>query len=94
MGAHVEHAGHGHDHGHHHHEESWVSKYIFSMDHKMISKQFLITAIVMGVIAVMLSVFSVSNWDGQVKNLKSSTHSWETNGPRMEFWIKMPTSPW
>ncbi len=57
MGAHVEHAGHGHDHGHHHHEESWVSKYIFSMDHKMISKQFLITAIVMGVIAVMLSVF-------------------------------------
>jgi cytochrome c oxidase subunit 1 len=57
MGAHTEHAAHGHDHGHHHHEESWVSKYIFSMDHKMISKQFLITAIVMGVIAVMLSVF-------------------------------------
>ncbi|MEN9640534.1 MAG: alternative cytochrome c oxidase subunit 1 [Bacteroidota bacterium] len=57
MGAHTEHAAHGHDHGHHHHEESWVSKYIFSMDHKMISKQFLITAIVMGVIAVMLSIF-------------------------------------
>ena len=49
---------HSHDHGHaHHHEESWVSKYIFSQDHKMISKQFLITAIVMGVIAVMLSLF-------------------------------------
>ena len=49
---------HSHDHGHaHHHEESWVSKYIFSQDHKMISKQFLITAIVMGVIAVMLSIF-------------------------------------
>jgi cytochrome c oxidase subunit I len=49
--------GHAHDHGHHHHEESWVSKYIFSQDHKMISKQFLITAIFMGVIAVMLSLF-------------------------------------
>lgn len=49
---------HSHDHGHaHHHEESWVSKYIFSQDHKMISKQFLITAIFMGVIAVMLSIF-------------------------------------
>ena len=49
---------HSHDHGHaHHHEESWISKYIFSQDHKMISKQFLITAIVMGVIAVMLSIF-------------------------------------
>jgi len=50
---------HGHDnHGHaHHHEESFISKYIFSQDHKMISKQFLITAIFMGIIAVMLSIF-------------------------------------
>jgi len=49
---------HSHDHGHaHHHEESWISKYIFSQDHKMISKQFLVTAIFMGVIAVLLSIF-------------------------------------
>jgi cytochrome c oxidase subunit 1 len=54
MGAHAEHA---HGQGHEHHEESFVSKYIFSQDHKMISKQFLITAIFMGIIAVMLSVF-------------------------------------
>lgn len=54
----VEHSAHDHSHDHaHHHEESWISKYIFSQDHKMISKQFLITAIVMGVIAVMLSLF-------------------------------------
>ncbi len=46
---------HSHDHGHH--EESFISKYIFSQDHKMISKQFLVTAIFMGVIAVMLSIF-------------------------------------
>ena len=43
--------------GHAHHEESFISKYIFSHDHKMISKQFLVTAIVMGIIAVMLSIF-------------------------------------
>ena len=48
---------HAQDHGHHHHKESFISKYVFSMDHKMISKQFLITAIVMGVVAVMLSIF-------------------------------------
>ena len=41
----------------HQHEESFVSKYVFSHDHKMISKQFLVTAIVMGIVAVMLSVF-------------------------------------
>jgi cytochrome c oxidase subunit I len=42
--------------GHGHHEESFISKYVFSHDHKMISKQFLITAVVMGVVAVMLSI--------------------------------------
>jgi cytochrome c oxidase subunit 1 len=47
---------HTEDHGHHHHEESFVSKYIFTMDHKMIAKQFLITAIVMAVVAMMMSI--------------------------------------
>lgn len=42
---------------HHHHEESFVSKYIFSQDHKMISKQFLVSAIIIAVIAYFLSVF-------------------------------------
>ena len=47
------HAGH-HDHAHDHeeHHESFVAKYVFSMDHKMISRQFLITAVVMAVIAM------------------------------------------
>ncbi len=43
--------------GNTHHQESFISKYIFSQDHKMISKQFLMTAIFMGVLAVLLSVF-------------------------------------
>ena len=58
MGAHA-HADHGAaaHHEHHHHEESFVSKWIFSQDHKMISKQFLVTAIVMAIVAVMMSIF-------------------------------------
>jgi cytochrome c oxidase subunit I len=51
---------HTHDHGHDHdhdHEETFISKYIFSQDHKMIARQFLITAIISGVVAMMLSLF-------------------------------------
>jgi len=46
------------NHGHleeHHHEESFVTKYIFSQDHKMISRQFLITAVIMAFIAMVMS---------------------------------------
>lgn len=50
-------AGVHHEHGHHHHEESFVSKYIFSMDHKTISKQFLITGMIWAVIGGLFSVF-------------------------------------
>lgn len=39
-------AGHDvhHDEHHGHHKETFISKYIFSMDHKTIGKQFLIKA--------------------------------------------------
>ncbi|MBL8003008.1 MAG: cbb3-type cytochrome c oxidase subunit I [Flavobacteriales bacterium] len=59
MGAHAHdtHAAHHDAHAaHHHHQESWVSKYIFSQDHKMISKQFLVTAIIMAWVAVIMSI--------------------------------------
>ena len=49
-----------HDHDHdeeHHHVETFWNKYVFSQDHKMISKQFLITAIFMAVLAMMMSIF-------------------------------------
>lgn len=53
----VAHEGHGHEHhGDHHHEETFVSKYIFSQDHKMIGKQFLLTAVFMGIVAMLLSI--------------------------------------
>ncbi len=45
---------HHDDHGHH--KQSFISKYVFSMDHKMISKQFLITGLIMGLIGMTMSV--------------------------------------
>ena len=53
--------------GHSHHQESFVTKYIFSQDHKMISKQFLMTAVFMGVLAVLLSgLFRLQlGWPGE-----------------------------
>lgn len=47
---------HADHNSHHHHKESFISKYVFSMDHKMISKQFLITGIIMGIIGMGMSL--------------------------------------
>ena len=70
------HDNHGHHsaHDHHdHHEESFVSKYIFSQDHKMIGKQFLITAIFMGLVAMLLSIlFRIQlAWPGESSDFLS-----------------------
>ena len=44
----------------HHHKETFVSKYIFSLDHKMIAKQFLITGMIMAILGMLMSaVFRV-----------------------------------
>src|SRR6187551_2338396 len=50
------HAGHHDDHSHGHHHQSFVSKYIFSMDHKTIAKQFLVTGIIWAIIGGLFSV--------------------------------------
>ena len=39
----------------HQHKESFITKYIFSQDHKMIARQYLLTAIFMGAIGITLS---------------------------------------
>jgi cytochrome c oxidase subunit 1 len=43
LGAH----GHADDHSHGHHEQSFISKYVFSTDHKVIGIQFLVTTLLM-----------------------------------------------
>ncbi|HRP57848.1 cbb3-type cytochrome c oxidase subunit I [Agriterribacter sp.] len=43
-------------HGAHHHHETFISKYVFSQDHKMIAKQFLITGMIWAIIGGGMSV--------------------------------------
>ncbi len=59
QGPNVAHTHHGDDTGHHHehHEQHFIWKYIFSMDHKIIAKQFLITGILWAIIGALFSVF-------------------------------------
>ena len=70
----ITHDSHGHHDAHHdHHEESFISKYIFSQDHKMIGKQFLITAVFMGLVAMLLSIlFRIQlAWPGESSDFLS-----------------------
>jgi cytochrome c oxidase subunit 1 len=82
----VTHEGHGHDHhgDHHHHEENFISKYIFSQDHKMIGKQFLMTAIFMGLVAMLLSIlFRIQlAWPGESSDFLTFFlgEKWAPNG--------------
>ncbi|MEL6132123.1 MAG: hypothetical protein AAFR59_02025, partial [Bacteroidota bacterium] len=60
----VQHAGGGlhdelhhdaeHHHDHHHHGNFWTN-YVFSTDHKVIAKQFLITGIIMAIVGIGMS---------------------------------------
>ncbi len=80
----VAHEAHGHHDDHGHHEESFVSKYIFSQDHKMIGKQFLMTAVFMGVVAMLLSIlFRIQlAWPGESSDFLSFFlgEKWAPNG--------------
>jgi cytochrome c oxidase subunit 1 len=59
QGTHVAHGheGHSEHHGHEHHEQHFFRKYIFSTDHKVIGKQFLVTGIIWAIIGALFSVF-------------------------------------
>ena len=52
----VAHDDHSHDDHGHHHNETFITKYIFSQDHKMIAKQYLITGLIMGAIGIGMSI--------------------------------------
>jgi cytochrome c oxidase subunit I len=43
-------------HGEHNHKETFISKYVFSLDHKTISKQFLVTGIIWAIVGGLFSV--------------------------------------
>jgi cytochrome c oxidase subunit I len=50
-GADIHHDEHGH-----HHKETFITKYVFSQDHKMIAKQFLITGMIWAILGGLMSV--------------------------------------
>jgi len=50
------HEVHHDEHHVHHHKETFITKYVFSQDHKTIGKQFLITGIIWGIIGGLFSV--------------------------------------
>ena len=60
LGAHVgdviHHETHHDEHHEHHHHETFITKYVFSQDHKMIGKQFLITGMFWAVMGGLMSV--------------------------------------
>ena len=75
------HAGDDH-HEHEHHVTFW-NKYVFSQDHKMISKQFLVTAIAMAILAMLMSlVFRLQlGWpDQKFPFLESVLGKWGAGG--------------
>lgn len=83
------HEAHGHHDSHHHdehahHEEHFVSKYIFSQDHKMIAKQYLVTAVFMGFVGMLLSIlFRIQlAWPGESADFLSFFlgEKWAPNG--------------
>ncbi|MFD2202203.1 cytochrome c oxidase subunit I [Shivajiella indica] len=50
------HSAEAHDHHDHEHHDNFITKYIFTQDHKMIGKQFLITGIFWAIIGGLLSL--------------------------------------
>lgn len=76
------HSGH-HGHEEHHHTETFITKYIFSQDHKMIGKQFLITGIIWAIIGAFFSVIfrlQLAWPDETFPFLESIFSSWFTDG--------------
>src|SRR6185312_4851946 len=47
---------HHDEHGTHEHHQTFITKYVFSQDHKMIAKQFLITGIIWAFLGGLMSV--------------------------------------
>ncbi|MGJ1206364.1 cytochrome c oxidase subunit I [Sphingobacterium lactis] len=88
-----------HDAAHHgshdHHHETFLTKYVFSQDHKMIAKQFLITGIIMAVFAMILSIlFRIQlAWpDAEFPILEVFLGKWAEGGRiRPDFFLSLVT---
>jgi len=97
--SHEEHAhGHGAGHDHGHHAQSFWSKYVFSVDHKVIGMQYMFTGLFMGIIGAFFSyVFRMQmaypghNVPGYGVVSPGEYNALITNhGTIMIFWLAMP----
>ncbi len=67
----------------HHHKETFITKYIFSQDHKTIAKQYLITGMFMGLLAALMSlIFRIPlAWpEAKIEFLESILGKWAPEG--------------
>jgi cytochrome c oxidase subunit 1 len=83
-------------HAHGHHEESFVTKYIFSQDHKTIAKQFLITGMFWAVVGgVLSSIFRLQLGypDMSLEWLRPFFGGWITESGKLdpEFYLALVT---
>ncbi|MDN4165164.1 cbb3-type cytochrome c oxidase subunit I [Cytophagales bacterium LB-30] len=84
-----------HDHDHEHHD-NFITKYIFSTDHKMIAKQFLITGIFWALLGGILSVIfrlQLGFPDMQLEWLRPFLGKWITEQGKIdpEFYLALVT---
>jgi cytochrome c oxidase subunit I len=79
---------HAHDEHHHeHHEENFIQKYIFTLDHKMIGKQFLFTGILWAFIGGALSIIfrlQLGFPDMQLEWLRPILGGWITESGKID----------
>ncbi len=90
------HAHTGHDaHHEHHHHETFITKYVFSQDHKMIAKQFLVTGIIWAFIGGLFSVifrFQLGYPDTTFPFLEDFLGHWAKGGKlQPEFYYALVT---
>jgi cytochrome c oxidase subunit 1 len=94
------HAVHAHDHGHDHHDDhheegTFLTKYIFSQDHKVIAKQFLISGMFWALIGGLLSSLfrlQLGFPDMDMSFLKPILGGWIEDGKlNPEFYLAMVT---
>lgn len=92
---HLDHSAHDHDHDHDHHELPWIRKYIFSEDHKVIAKQYLISGIIWAVLGGFFSLvfrLQLGFPNADLSWLKPLLGEWIQNGKLdPEFYLAMVT---
>lgn len=91
---HLEVGDHGH-HDDHHHEQGFLQKYIFSQDHKVIAKQFLITGIISAIVGIAFSALfrlQLAYPETAFPFLETILGKWAPGGQiKPEFYLAMVT---